>query len=98
MSDFNLVANLKQSYESPTQLLSDLRQIGQDNPMLSHFSVIGSTSHKRKISVLELSENMDNKDSLGGRIRVLFVGGLKGSKPVGTDILLRFARHLVTGK
>lgn len=98
VSDFNLARNLETNYLKPTEILSELGRFRDENPSISHFSVIGETAKKQSIGVLEISEGLEQGKGVEWRVRVLFVGGLSGSAPVGSEILIRFVRHLLAGE
>ncbi|XP_012216053.2 carboxypeptidase D-like [Linepithema humile] len=92
--DFGLRANLQNGYLKNSDLSARFNQLEKHQPDIAEFlpndSVINSALHSLKIT-----HNMGSPDE--NKFRIALVGGLFASQPVGREILLRLATHILMG-
>ncbi|XP_023245704.1 carboxypeptidase D [Copidosoma floridanum] len=94
LNDYDLRANLKNGYLKNSELSESFKQLEVDKPDVAEFkaddSPISSLIHSFKIT-----HNMG--DSEESKIHIGLIGGIFASQPIGREILLRFARHILMG-
>ena len=66
------------------------------NPNVAHADRLGRTGNSQDIYEIHISHDITNSDH-DDKLHVLLIGALKGDEPLGTEVLIRFARHLVVG-
>lgn len=102
--DFDLKPNLvTETYNTNEELKSALGSIENSYPTIAE-ALINEADWQIETPALKLSleENEEDVSSAGRpaqarRARVLLVGGLYGSQPLGREILLRLGRHISEG-
>ena len=102
--DFDLQGNLAaESYLNNEELKAALASIENSYPTIVE-ALINEADWQMETPALKLS--MDDEEEKGGegkqpprprKLRLLLVGGLYGSQPVGRELLLRLARHIGEG-
>ncbi|KAH9525525.1 hypothetical protein Btru_001621 [Bulinus truncatus] len=98
--DFDIKENMKsESYMTPSEIEKSLISLGTASPTVAQITYLGDVGVVGKIPMLHLSKDLkvgvidqpvDNKPN------ILLIGGLDGDSPVGGEVLVRLARHLVT--
>ncbi|CAG5115880.1 unnamed protein product, partial [Candidula unifasciata] len=97
--DFDIKENMQGGkYLTAENITRVLDKLARTNPSIAQFEMLPNTS----IPVLHLSKDLDAKNNLNtvhkdDRPHVLLVGNLNGDSPVGQEMLVRLARHLITG-
>ena len=60
-------------------------------------SSLGTSTNGHDIPVVGLTSNLQEGNN-HDKVNIALFGALHGDEPVGTEVLIRFIRHLVTGK
>ena len=98
LQDFGIEENLNTEdymlYEEVKQFISDSVS---ENPNIASSKVLGQTSSGEDIDLLELSAEVQGLQD-DQKLHVALIGGLNGDEPIGGEIIVRFARHLIEGK
>ncbi|OXU25957.1 hypothetical protein TSAR_015747 [Trichomalopsis sarcophagae] len=94
VNDYDLRANLKDGYLRNSELSESFKQLELDRPDVAEFkaddSPISAAIHSFKIT-----HSLGDSDE--SKIHVGFIGGIFASQPIGREISLRFARHILMG-
>ena len=64
---------------------------------MAHFDKLGKTGNSQDIFQIHISHEIKDGDH-DKKLHVLLIGALRGDEPLGTEVLIRFARHLVKGE
>ncbi|XP_020298927.1 carboxypeptidase D-like [Pseudomyrmex gracilis] len=91
--DFGLRVNLQKGYLKNSDLSARFSQLENHQPNVAEF--IASDSLSMTIDSLKITNNMGSPDE--NKFRIALVGGLFASQPVGREILLRLATHILMG-
>ena len=67
------------------------------NPEVAHTDKLGKTGNSQDILQIHVSHQIKDGDH-DKKLHVLLIGALRGDEPLGTEVLIRFARHLVKGE
>lgn len=94
-NDFSIEKNIKLSdYLELDEIAEEVGEMVSAHPdrvRLSEYGQEGRTLH-----VVELSNDVAGNRS--GKLNVALIGRLRGAEPVGTEIVMRFLRFMLTGK
>ncbi|XP_013414480.1 carboxypeptidase D [Lingula anatina] len=90
-NDFNIAKNLEQTYKTQEQIKEELIQMAKDNPTFVKYRSLGKTGEGNDMASLELGQPSGSVAHVG------VFGGLFGDEPVGGEIILRLARHMIEG-
>ena len=95
--DFNIQENLKDDgYMGLEEVSTTLNDLSNDHPTMMIVSTLGqSTGHK---DILEVTLTSDIRENNADKLHVGLIGGLPGDQPIGTEMLVRFIRHLLIGE
>ncbi|XP_058806975.1 LOW QUALITY PROTEIN: carboxypeptidase D-like [Phymastichus coffea] len=94
LHDFDLRANLKEGYLKNSELSQSFMVLAAQRQRLAEFKADDSPV-SAALHSLKIARNIGDSDE--DKFHVALVGGLFASQPVGREILLRFARHLLKG-
>ena len=64
---------------------------------MAHTDKLGKTGNSQDIFQIHISHLIKDGDH-DKKLHVLLIGALRGDEPIGTEVLIRFARHLVKGE
>ncbi|XP_070205330.1 carboxypeptidase D-like [Littorina saxatilis] len=95
-NDFGIAANMAATkYMNNDDLQSTFTDLANKNPTISRLDSSHMTRQGKTLVIYHLSgTGLDHNDH---RPHVLLMAGLNGDDPVGTEMLVRLARHLTTG-
>lgn len=95
-SDFGIVANMAGTkYYSNQDLQEEFGKLAKTYPSISTIEM-GHISRQGK-ALLMCHMSASGFKHTDHKPHVLLLGGMNGDDPVGTEMLVRFARHLATG-
>ena len=79
---------------------TELKDLASQHSEIAGVEPIGSTTRNRDILQIQLSTDMGTETSTSSQPKphVVLLGGLEGDEPLGTEILMRLIRHLITGE
>ncbi|XP_033351181.1 carboxypeptidase D-like [Bombus vosnesenskii] len=93
--DFRLMTNLDNIYLTNVELSDKFNQLENDQPNIAEFQAQGESLISVDIRSLKVTHNMgapeENKYHIG------LIGGLFASQPIGREMLLRLATHILKG-
>lgn len=92
--DFRLMANLQNGYLKNTELSAKLSQLENHQPNVAEFRA-GDSLITMAIHSLKITHDMGAPEE--NKFHVALIGGLFASQPVGREILLRLATHILKG-
>jgi len=89
--DFNIVSNVQSSshYLTLTQLYSEVTRLSDLHP---HILTL-SHSADSQVPLVQVTNQMKTRD----KVSIVLIGRLMGDEKIGTEITIRFLRHLVAG-
>ena len=96
--DFGIVDNLQTSYMTAQQIHDYLRDVESSLPHDTRLSTFGKSQAGSDIYSLEVSSGLDAPESGTPKVHVAIIGALNGDEPAGTEVSIRFIRHLVEGE
>ena len=96
--DFGITANLQTSYMTSHQIYAFLHSISLTFPHDTRLTTFGKSQRGSDIYSLEVSSGLDALGVGNQRVHVVLIGAINGDEPVGTEVLIRFVRHLVEGE
>lgn len=96
--DFGITANLQTSYMTSHQIYEFLHSISLTFPHDTRLTTFGKSQRGSDIYSLEVSSGLDALGVGNQRVHVVLIGAINGDEPVGTEVLIRFVRHLVEGE
>ncbi|KAL7306812.1 hypothetical protein TKK_0000976 [Trichogramma kaykai] len=91
LNDFDLEANQKNGYLSNSELSESFKQLEFD-PSVAEFKADDSR-YSSAIHSLKVTHGMGNSEE--AKIHIGLIGGMFASQPIGREILLRLARHIL---
>jgi carboxypeptidase D len=96
-NDFNLDVNLADDkYLSNLELHKNIAALGQANSDIVRVYANVAPDGQRALHFMILAdENGEFNSSV--RAQIALIGGLRGDEPIGRELLLRLARHLIEG-
>ncbi|CAL1533608.1 unnamed protein product, partial [Lymnaea stagnalis] len=98
IKDFDLTDNMKSDqYMSSTAIVEEFTKLASINPLLAQMEHLSGTDQEIPILHLFSVSTPAHLTQLDNRPHVLLIGGLDGDSPIGAEILIRLARHLITG-
>ncbi|KAK8398384.1 hypothetical protein O3P69_003938 [Scylla paramamosain] len=92
--DFGLNENLGQKYLTNSEINIAMAEIENQHPDIAEF-LANDNEWSMKLHALQMGVQIEN--GLDNRVRVMVIGGLYGSQPVGRELVMRLARHLAAG-
>ncbi|XP_042883422.1 carboxypeptidase D-like isoform X2 [Penaeus japonicus] len=92
--DFDIAENLAETYLSNSKLSSEMAKIENNYREVAEF-LANENEWSMKIHALHMAAEQES--SFDNRVRVVVLGGLYGSQPVGRELVIRLARHLGAG-
>ncbi|NP_001191551.1 carboxypeptidase D precursor [Aplysia californica] len=102
--DFDIKENMRgHAYMSPHAIVETLGYLARTNPSVAAYEVLAESSDQENLPMLHLTKELGSpgggSDGLhrDDRPHVLLVAGINGDAPVGSEVLVRLARHLITG-
>ena len=66
------------------------------NSEVAHADKLGRTGNSQDIFQIHISHHIKNSNH-DDKLHVLLIGALRGDEPIGTEMLIRFTRHLIVG-
>ena len=93
--DFDLAENLQTSYMTPQQLYDFLHSVSLKYPHDTRLTTFGKSQQGSSIYSLEVSSGLATSTR---KVHIALIGAINGDEPVGTEVLVRFVRHLVEGE
>lgn len=94
--DFDIAANMAQTkYFSNDDLQTEFKHLAKTYPSFTQYSTEYMTRQGKTLILFSMSGSGFDYNNV--KPHILLIGGLNGDEPVGTEILLRLARHLTTG-
>lgn len=100
-NDFSLADNIGSTkYLSNDDLQNALIELVDSYPTIASIDTKHLNRQGKAIAILHLSgSGLQSVPQEGSnKPHILLMGGLNGDDPVGTEMLIRYARHLITGK
>nr|KAG5687052.1 hypothetical protein BaRGS_002425 [Batillaria attramentaria] len=95
-NDFGIAANMAGTkYYSNHDLQEEFTNLANTYPSISTLNMAHITRQGKGVIMYHLSASGLIHDD--HKPHILLLGGLNGDDPVGTEMLVRFARHLTTG-
>ncbi|XP_034196331.2 carboxypeptidase D svr isoform X1 [Osmia lignaria lignaria] len=92
--DFRLIANLQNVYLKNAELSARLSQLESHQPNVAEFQA-GESLVSMAIHSLKITHNMGGPEE--NKFHIGLIGGLFASQPVGREMLLRLATHILMG-
>ncbi|CAL4060287.1 unnamed protein product, partial [Meganyctiphanes norvegica] len=92
--DFAIDENLANTYLTNAQVNVALSALENDYNDIAEF-LANDNDWSMKVHAVKLEAQQEN--SIDNRARVMVIGGLYGSQPVGRELVLRLGRHLAAG-
>ena len=94
-TDFNISANVAdQDYMNLDLIADEVGELVDLNPDLLKISQYGNPG--QTMHVIEITNRI--KDDNSEKVKVVFIGRLRGAEPIGTEIIMRFLRYVVKGE
>ncbi|RUS78696.1 hypothetical protein EGW08_013551, partial [Elysia chlorotica] len=94
--DFDIKENMRAgSFMSVHAVEEAIGYLARMHPTFTRYERLTMDSTNKTIPMLHLSETLTEHEE--EKPHVLLLGGLEGDSPVGTEMLVRLARHLITG-
>ena len=84
------------SYTGYDEIGNELKKLAGLNPDLTKFEVIAHSSTQKEVHQLMITEPAETEGN-DGKVHIGLIGGLNGNEPVGVELILRMARHLLEG-
>ncbi|ESO98160.1 hypothetical protein LOTGIDRAFT_226642 [Lottia gigantea] len=95
-SDFDIQENMESAnYQTLHDADEERKKIANLNPSFVTYEPLLVTRKGLALSMLHMSKSME--DHTGHKAHVLLVGGVNGDDPVGSEMLMRFSRHITKG-
>ncbi|KAL2736992.1 carboxypeptidase D [Vespula squamosa] len=92
--DFGIFANLQNGYLKNSELSARFSQLENHQPNVAEFRA-GDSLVSMAIHSLKITQNMGSPEE--NKFHIALIGGLFASQPVGREILLRLATHILMG-
>ncbi|KOC66182.1 Carboxypeptidase D [Habropoda laboriosa] len=92
--DFRLIANLQNAYLKNAELSARFSQLENHQQNIAEFQA-GESLISMAIHSLKITHNMGAPEE--NKFHIGLIGGLFASQPIGREILLRLATHILTG-
>ena len=97
--DYNINDNIAAGYYDVDDIGPLFKKIKQSHSGLVEIFTLGDTTSGKPIhGAIITSQPAADAQEEDGKVRVAMFGGLNGDEPVGTELLLRFYRHLAEGE
>ena len=100
-NDFDIKENMQgRYYMSPHAIVETFGYLSRTNPTIALYETLGEEAKdKENIPILHLTAGMtlDQEVHEDGKPHILLLGGINGDSLVGTEMLIRLSRHLITG-
>ena len=96
--DFGIVDNLQTSYMTPQRIHEYLRDVESSLPYDTRLTMFGKSQAGSDIYSLEVTSGLGESEVGKPKVHVALIGALNGDEPVGTEVSIRFVRHLVEGE
>jgi len=93
--DFDITQNLQTSYMNPQQIYDFLHSVSLKYPHDTRLTTFGKSQQGSSIYSLEVSSGLATSNR---KVHIALIGAINGDEPVGTEVLVRFVRHLVEGE
>ena len=90
--------NLQTTYMTPQRIHEYLRDIESSLPYDTRLTTFGKSQAGSDIYSLEVSSGLGESEVGKPKVHVALIGALNGDEPVGTEVSIRFVRHLVEGE
>ena len=90
--------NLQTSYMTSQRIQEYLRDVESSLPYDTRLTTFGKSSAGSDIYSLEVTSGLGESEVGKPKVHVALIGALNGDEPVGTEVLIRFVRHLVEGE
>jgi len=95
--DFDLKDNVDPvDYASVDSMTDEVSKLAADHPDLIDISSYTAEAG-RQLRVIQVTSNQTLRSNDTQKVNFALIGRLRASEPVGTEIVLRFLRHLVSG-
>lgn len=96
-SDFGIAENqVNDAYLTNQEINNELRTLSLNNAKIMEYSLLYTTTQGNAIPLVHIATNLTNHEH--HKPHIALIGGSNGDEPIGTEILLRLIRHLLTGK
>ncbi|CAK9804732.1 Carboxypeptidase D [Anthophora plagiata] len=92
--DFRLIANLQNAYLRNSELSARFSQLENHQPNTAEF-LAGESLTSMAIHSLKITHNVGAPEE--NKFHIGLIGGLFASQPIGREILLRLATHILMG-
>ncbi|XP_066602873.1 carboxypeptidase D-like [Prorops nasuta] len=92
--DFRLLGNLQSAYLKNSELSARVSQLENRQPDVAEF-LAGDSMINMAIHSLKVTHNMGAPEE--NKFHIAFIGGLFASQPIGRELLLRLATHILMG-
>ena len=96
VKDFDIKKNMKTEYVNTHDIQNEFRDIALLHPDFVSFDTLHMNRKGKAVSLIHLSGEVSRQGD--HKPRVLLLGNVHGDEPVGTEMLVRLVRHLVTGR
>ncbi|GFR88437.1 carboxypeptidase D, partial [Elysia marginata] len=94
--DFDIKENMRaDTFMSPHAVEATIGYLARMQPTFTRYERLAMDATNKTIPMIHLSESLTQHEK--DKPHVLLLGGLNGDSPVGTEVLVRLARHLITG-
>ncbi|BFZ18245.1 hypothetical protein BsWGS_21284 [Bradybaena similaris] len=103
VKDFGITENMQDNvYMSYHAIAESFGYLARTYSSFVKYEEMSKTVDERHVPVLHLSKDLGSMDEASvyhqnNKPHVLLIGDLNGDSPVGTEVLVRLARHLITG-
>ena len=95
--DFDLRENVDPvNYITLESIMDEVSKLAGDHPELIDISSYSSSTVNTRLRVVRVTANQTQVDA-AGKVNFALIGRLRASEPVGTEMVIRFLRHLVSG-